>query len=74
MKVTVELSEKDMREIAHFTGERKKGPAIRKLVADALMLRRRREAVEGIMSGEWRFELPSWKEARVRERQAPWPQ
>jgi hypothetical protein len=74
MKVTVELSEKEMREIVHFTGEHKKGPAIRRLVVDALMLCRRRESVGRIVSGEWQFELPSWREARVRERSASWPQ
>jgi hypothetical protein len=73
MKVTVEISDKELQEVIHFTGERKKGPAIRKLVADALMLCRRRAATSRIMSGDWQFEMPSWHAARVRERRASWP-
>lgn len=73
MKVTVDISDKELREVMRFTGERKKGPAIRKLVADALMLCRRRETTDRIMSGELQFELPSWSEARAREREASWP-
>jgi hypothetical protein len=72
MKVTVELSDNELREVLHFTGERKKGPAIRKLVASALMLCRRREATGRIVSGAWQFEMPSWSAARVRERKATW--
>jgi hypothetical protein len=33
MKVTVELSDQEMTEILELTGERKKGPAIRRLIA-----------------------------------------
>jgi hypothetical protein len=74
MKVTVEISDNELREVLHFTGERKKGPAIRKLVADALMLCKRREATGRIMSGDWRFAMPSWSETRTRERGPLWPQ
>ena len=41
MKITVEISDSEVKEICRVTGERKKGPAIRKLVTDALMLKRR---------------------------------
>ena len=35
MKVTVELSDQEMAEVLKLTGERKKGPAIRRLMEDA---------------------------------------
>ena len=57
MKITVELSDSEINEIRLLTGERKKGPAIRKLVAEALMLKRRREIAEKFISGEWGAEL-----------------
>jgi hypothetical protein len=41
MKVTVELSDQEMTEILELTGERKKGPAIRRLMEEALQQRRR---------------------------------
>ena len=33
MKVTVELSDQEMAEVLELTGERKKGPAIRRLIS-----------------------------------------
>jgi hypothetical protein len=41
MKVTVELSDAEMSEILELTGERKKGPAIRRLMEEALQQHRR---------------------------------
>jgi hypothetical protein len=41
MKITVDLPDKEIREITRLTGISKKGPAIRKLLADTLMLQRR---------------------------------
>ena len=41
MKVSVELSDNEMAEILDLTGERKKGPAIRRLMEEALQQRRR---------------------------------
>ena len=46
----------------------KKSPAIVKLVASQLMLRRRRELSDEVMTGKFRVELPDWKESRKRER------
>ena len=37
MKVTVELSDKEMAEILDLTGERKKGPAIHRLMGPAVL-------------------------------------
>jgi hypothetical protein len=39
--VTVELSDQEMAEVLELTGERKKGPAIRRLMEEALQQRRR---------------------------------
>jgi len=69
MKVTVELQDKDLRDICRFTGEKKKGPAIRKLVVDALMMKRRLEMTEKFMTGEWSVDLPPWQEMRARDKE-----
>ena len=53
MKITIEVSDSEMQEICRITGESKKGPAIRKLVADALMLKRREALAEKFISGAW---------------------
>lgn len=48
---------REMGEITRLSGLRKKGPAIRKLLTDALMLRRRAEISEKFLSGEWSTDL-----------------
>jgi hypothetical protein len=74
MKITVEIPEKDMKDILRFSGEKKKGPAIVKLVASQLMLRRRRELSDEVMAGKFRVALPDWEESRQNEREEnPWP-
>ena len=73
MKITVDIPDKDMKDIMRFTGEKKKGPAIAKLVATSLMLQRRRELSQEVMSGKFRVDLPSWEETRKLERaRNPW--
>lgn len=57
MKITVELSDSDVKEICQVTGEHKKGPAIRKLVTDALMLKRREKLAQKFISGKYGVEL-----------------
>lgn len=64
MKITVDIPENDMRDILRFTGEKKKGPAIAKLVATTLMLERRREMCDEVMAGKFQVELPDWRERR----------
>ena len=59
MKITVEISEADLREIQRHSGEKRKGPAIQKFIADRLKLARRREITSKFLSGEWSAELPS---------------
>ena len=69
MKVTVELSETEMAEILDLTGERKKGPAIRRLMEEALQQRRRAQIAQRFLSGEWGVELESYEADQERERQ-----
>jgi hypothetical protein len=70
MKITVEISESDLREICQVTGERKKGPAIRKLVADALQMKRRERFVQEVLSGKWGVELKGYEEGRLADRRS----
>ena len=70
MKITVEIAESEVREICQFTGERKKGPAIRKLVTDALQMKRRERMAQKFISGEWGVELEGYEDARSAEREA----
>ncbi len=69
MKVTVELSDNEMGEILAFTGERKKGPAIRRLMEEALQQRRRAQVAQRFLSGEWGVELESFEADQERDRQ-----
>jgi hypothetical protein len=72
MKITVDISDKDLKDILRFTGEKKKGPAIAKLVADSLMLKRRRELSDEVMSGKVRFEFPHYETMQELDRKSPW--
>ena len=69
MKVTVELSDTEMAEILELTGERKKGPAIRRLMEEALQQHRRAQIAQRFLSGEWGVELESFESDQERERQ-----
>ena len=69
MKVTVELSEKEMAEILDLTGERKKGPAIRRLMEEALQLRRRALIAQRFICGAWGVELETFEADWERDRQ-----
>jgi hypothetical protein len=69
MKVTVDLSDHEMQEILELTGERKKGPAIRRLMEEALQQRRRARIARRFLSGEWGVELESYEADQERDRQ-----
>jgi hypothetical protein len=58
MKVTVEMSDAELREILKVTQERRKGAAIRQLALEALMLKKRRELLDEVEAGKWSVELP----------------
>ena len=68
MKVTVELSDQEMDEVLKLTGERKKGPAIRRLMEEALQQRRRAEIAQRFLSGEWGVELETYEADQEHER------
>ena len=53
-----------------MTGEKKKGPAIRKLVADALMLKRREELAQKFISGDWGVEFKGFEATQEADRRA----
>lgn len=72
MKISVELSDAELKDIIRFTGERRKGPAIRKLVVSALQLRRRAAMSEKFLSGEWAVEFPDWEKLRALDRKDVW--
>ena len=67
MKVTVDITDSELAEICFFTGEKKKGPAIRKMVTDALMLKRRQQLAQKFISGEWGAELEGFEESQAKE-------
>ena len=70
MRITVELSDSDLNEVCRVTGEKKKGPAIRKLVADALMLKRREELAQKFISGDWGVEFKGFEATQEADRRA----
>ena len=72
MKITVEIPEKDLKDIMRFSGEKKKGPAITKFLATELMLRRRRELSDEVMSGKVRMEFPHHEAMQKLDRKNPW--
>ena len=65
MKVTVELSESELKEMQRYENEGRKGPAIRKLALLGLRLQKRRVLGEKILSGEWSVDIPDV--AKLRE-------
>ena len=70
MKITVEFPDSEVVEICRVTGENKKGPAIRKLVTDALRLKRREQLAQKFISGEWGVELKGFEAGHTADRQA----
>ena len=70
MKVTVDLPDSQLKEICFFTGEKKKGPAIRKMVVDALMMKRRQALAQKFISGEWGAELSTFEAGQAKDRRS----
>ena len=68
MKVTVELSDQETAEVLELSGERKKGPAIRRLMEEALQQRRRAQIAQRFLSGDWGVELETYDADQERER------
>ena len=69
MKFKVELSDMELAEILNLTGERKKGPVIRRLMEEALQQRRRAQIAQRFLSGEWGVELETYEADQECERQ-----
>ncbi len=57
-----------MTEVCRFTGESKKGPAILRMVNDALMMKRRAKLSQKFISGEWGVELVGFEEGQAKDR------
>jgi hypothetical protein len=70
MKVTVEIPDSEIKQICRVTGEGKKGPAIRKLVTEALLLKRREELAQKFINGEWGVELKGLEAAQAADQRA----
>jgi hypothetical protein len=68
MKVTVDIPDSELAEVCRSTGESKKGPAILKLVNDALMMKRREKLSQKFISGEWGVELAGFEDGRANDR------
>jgi hypothetical protein len=68
MKITVEISDSDLKEVCRVTGERKKGPAIRKMVAEALLLKQRAALAQKFITGTWGVELKSFRAGQDADR------
>ena len=70
MKVTVDFADSELKEICRVTGESKKGPAVRKLAMDALMMRRREQLAQKFISGEWGVELSGFEAGQAADQRA----
>lgn len=68
MKITVDLPETELTEICEITGISKKGPAIRKLLADTLQAQRRAKIAGKFLSGEWSAELTGFEASKAADR------
>ena len=68
MKITVDLPESDLQHICELTGIDKKGPAIRKLLSDSLLLERRARTTRKFLTGERSAGLGSFEAARQKDR------
>jgi hypothetical protein len=70
MKITVELSDAELKDVIKFSGEKKKGPAIRKFVVQELLLKRRRQISRKVLAREVKGELPGFE--NLRENRMVW--
>jgi len=68
MKITVELPDSELAEICEITGVAKKGPAIRKLLADTLRAQRRAKIAGKFLTGEWSADLTGFEATKTTDR------
>jgi hypothetical protein len=64
MKITVDLSDAELREVLRHSKEKKKGPAIRKFIAAELMLKRRRQISRKVLAGDAKAQIPGFDRPR----------
>jgi hypothetical protein len=64
MKVTVEIPEREMREMLRYSGERLRASAILRLALNELNYRKRVAMNRKFHSGQWSAELPAIEELR----------
>ncbi|MGA2750355.1 MAG: hypothetical protein ABSG59_16390 [Verrucomicrobiota bacterium] len=64
MKITVDLSENDLKDVMRLSRQKKKGPAVRQFIVTELMLRRRREISQKLLAGKWNAQLPEIDQLR----------
>lgn len=69
MKITVEISDSELLEIRKLSGEKKKGPAIRKVLVDSLRMQKRREIAQKFLTGELGVELKDFEEIQRKDRE-----
>lgn len=70
MKISVEFSEKELKDIAKFSSQSKKGPAIREIVLEALRRKKIRQMTEEVLSGKWGID---WEYSDFEEKEEnPW--
>jgi hypothetical protein len=48
MKVTVELSDQEMKDILRYSGEKRKGAAIKTLAVESMRLKKRKELIDAL--------------------------
>lgn len=68
MKVTIDLSTAQVKEIIHMTGKRSTGLAVRKLVLDVLQMNRRGQIAGKFISGRWGGDLSGFEAGRLSDR------
>jgi hypothetical protein len=69
VKIIVEFSESELAEIRRVTGISAIQAAVRRLLTDSLMIKRREEIAEKFISGEWGVELDGFESARRLDRE-----
>jgi len=69
MKITVEFSDSELDDIRRITGESKDGPAIRRIVMNTLMMKKREVIAQTFISGKWGADREGVEEGRRRDRE-----
>jgi len=72
MRITLDIPDRDLRDILRYSGEEEEGVAVAKLLTSQLMLRRRRELSEKPMVERIHAALPDWAQSRDAEK-GRWP-